>query len=178
DGTEEASRWYNLFKTGAVDIKPAYSTNDNSGAKDGGNNDSADSSNNASLADSYKIMIDGENITTKMNLTMIDNTLYAEAKSYVDALTIYGNPILYCQDNQEDGTLDIYSWATDVVIMYIEQGTNTLYRLADDPVWDEYEAFALDEPMVTNENGEILVPVKAMTNYLISVQTLEASIEE
>ncbi|WMJ83774.1 hypothetical protein ACS3UN_11990 [Oscillospiraceae bacterium LTW-04] len=129
------------------------------------------------LENTYKIIIDGENMTGKMNLVIQDYELYAEATSYFDALTHSGNPILYSEYDKETGVVGVYSWATDVMILRFHMGTNIGYRLID-AMNDQWEEKRLDADIYADSQDNALIPVKTVTEYLISLGQLEATVEE
>ena len=129
------------------------------------------------LKNSYKIIIDGGNVTENMALTIQNDVLYAEASSYFDSLTFYGNPILYCDYDKDQGVIGVYSWATDVMIMYFQVGNSIGYRY-EDGMNDEWNEIILDAEISVDSENNALVPVKAMTEYLTSTGTLEADVQE
>lgn len=142
-------------------------------------NEDTQPSNNeqAELENAYKIIIDGENATENMTLTIQNDVLYAEASSYFDSLTCYGNPILYCDYDKDQGVIGVYSWATDVMIMNFQVGNSIGYRY-EDVMNDEWNEIILDAEISVDSEKNALVPVKAMTEYLTSKGTLEADVQE
>lgn len=124
--------------------------------------------NEDSLADQYKISRDGINITEKMNLSLIDGELYAEIDSYFDAFTTaeFDNPYYYSQYDESTGNIDVFSWATDTVILYFEPGNKDFYCMYEDNVTYSYKIVSLDSDIKLNENNTIMIPLEAMTNYL------------
>jgi len=131
----------------------------------------------AVLENEYKIIIDGENVSENMTLSIQDDDLYAEAASYFDALTYNGNPTLYCEYDNSEGVVGVYSWATDVMIIRLLVGTNISFGLIDN-VNDIWEEFRLSANICVDSENNALIPVREMTEYLQLTGVLEATVEE
>jgi hypothetical protein len=179
---ETASFWYEMLKENAVYIEKGGSNN---GESDDllVNNSEVNNSNTAdgvaSLSDEYKIMIDGENMTDKMELSMMDGKLYVELTSYFDAFSVMDHPIFYTQYNEENGITEIYSWATDVVIMYFDPNTNAVYELENDDMEMLYGTKILEEDIImTFGDHKIMLPLEEMTDCILSRLPYGATIEK
>ena len=130
-----------------------------------------------SLENTYQIIIDETNVANSMNLCMVDDVLYAEAASYFDSISQNGYPVLYYEYDESLNAAAIYSWATDVMMMYFPIDTNTGYVLTD-TINDQFEPITMDEKICMNSENDVLIPVKVMTEYLISSDKFTASVRE
>lgn len=107
-----------------------------------------------------KVFFYDEDVTDKLEKSIIDGVLYAEVSSFIDAFAIDGYTRYYYEFSDTSYSISIISYATDVVLFKMYTNLTTAEKLVD-ALEDEYEEVELDSPLLYDEDGTVWIPLEA-----------------
>lgn len=121
------------------------------------------------LANQYKIIIDGKNVTQDMTLIEVEGIIFAEAESYFNALQYEGHSLLYSEFEYDEElgeyAVMVYSWYTDSLIYKMPVLKNIIYK-SNSALDDTYDELEIDVPIVGSEEIGAWLPLKAISEFL------------